>query len=63
MTVRELKDALQDMPDDTEVFFDTLSTEFFQKVLDLFGRAAEYMPGNFSKAQYDAESDIVWLQE
>ena len=63
MKVKELKDALAGMPDDADVFYDSLETEYFQKVLDLFGRGAEYMSGEIGSVMWDEDSRIVWLEE
>ncbi len=63
MTVKELKDALKGIPDDADVFYDSLGTDYFKKILDLFGRSAEYMSGEIGSAEWDKDSYCLWLEE
>lgn len=63
MTVKELKYALKGIPDDADVFYDSLGTDYFKKVLDLFGRGAEYMSGEIGRVDWDEDSRTAWLEE
>ncbi|MBR6875506.1 MAG: hypothetical protein IKN00_04365 [Bacteroidales bacterium] len=67
MKVKDLKAALEGCPDEADVFYDTLDTEFFQQLMGIFGSAMPYPDGTVADVQVtDIEpvcDCIVWLKE
>ena len=62
MRVKEMIAELKKIPGDYEVFFDTLDTEYFKQLMDLFGRSVNYPDGHIDAVENDQESRIAWLK-
>ena len=67
MKVKELKAALEGCPDEAHVFYDTLSTPYFQKLMEIFGPSMPYPDGSVRAIEVSETEPIcdciVWLKE